>query len=216
MPADARFIVHNLLANLNRGSPTYCVRPIGPYVSEASEEWQFAVIMRFVYRDECVSRDSDHDRTWLLILKQKLRVMSGQPRPQAGSSGFTAAAPGCFRSTGPRAVMTRPEHGVSGGLTRERPPLSNPAHNVSTGMNRGPTMPERHSSSLFPSDGDSEESDVPPRVPKSKAPARSERLRLGRRTSQQMMSQEEAEKTMDAFLATFTSSIDEPDGADED
>ena len=124
-----------------------------------------------------------HECTWPLILRQKLRVMSGQPRPQAGSSGFTAAAPGYFRSTGPRAVTTRPEHGVSGGLTWERPPLSNPTRNVSAEMNRGPTMPERHSSSLFPSDGDSEESDVLPRVLNSKAPARSGRLRPGRRTS---------------------------------
>jgi hypothetical protein len=76
-------------------------------------------------------------------------------------------------------------------------------------------MPERHSSSLFPSGGDSEESDVLPRALNSKAPAGSGRLRPGRRTSQQMMSQKEAEKTMDAFLATFTSSIDELDGADE-
>jgi hypothetical protein len=30
-----------------------------------------------------------------------------------------------------------------------------------------------------------------------------------------MMSQKKAEKAMDAFLATFTSSIDEPDGTDE-
>jgi hypothetical protein len=95
------------------------------------------------------------------------------------------------------------------------PPLSNPTNNVSTEMNRGPTMPEHHSSSLFPSDGDSEESDVPPCVLKSKALARSGRLRPGRRTSQQIMSQKEVEKTMDTFLATFASSIDEPDDADK-
>ena len=82
-------------------------------------------------------------------------------------------------------------------------------------MNRGPTMPERHSSSLFPSDGDSEESDVLPRVLKSKTPVISGRLRPERQASQQRMSQKEAEKTMDAFLVTFTSCIDEPDGADE-
>jgi hypothetical protein len=88
IPADARFIMHNLLADLNRSSPAYYAGPIGPYVSGASEEWQFTAIMQFVYRDESMSRDSDHDRSWLLILKQKLRVMSGQPHPRAVFSGF--------------------------------------------------------------------------------------------------------------------------------
>lgn len=66
-------------------------------------------------------------------------------------------------------------------------------------------QPKSSSSSSPSSDDDSDQSDVLLNVPKSKGPMRSKRVGPGQRTSRPKMSPEEAEKMMEAFLATFTS-----------
>jgi hypothetical protein len=73
--------------------------------------------MRFIKQDELVSRDLGNHPTWLLILKQNLRVTRGHPHAQSGLTGAAPGAPasGTFQSSGPRAVATIREVGFPRG-----------------------------------------------------------------------------------------------------
>jgi hypothetical protein len=191
MPARARIPAYRILSDQNAENEAYYRDRNLRYDKGDGEEWVFAAMVPIFNQylplrgntfRKSARRDSDTDQSWLLILKQRPRTM------KARSAVRSRSGRGYYRERGRYLAVAGPE--------RERPLPTwarTPQPIIINGISHDEDYIDEPDVSL----------DLPQHM-RERGDFHSKRSR----PAQQTMSQEAAEKIMEAFLATFTSTDD--------